>query len=504
MTDYPATPAPAPYREATSDFEDLVKTLFEVGAGSADHAAIEQLIEKRGTEVLRKLLEATLNERASRVKLAEVEGADAIRRTHHRSGQRVLESLFGSVLLWRDRLGARGATALVPADASLNLPLDHFSFGVRARVVSEVVRGSYDAAVAAIAVTTGADVAKRQAESLVISAAQDFDAFYTALERAPPDPGLDPGLLVISVDGKGIVMRPNGLREATRKAADKSAHKIPGRLSRGEKANRKRMATVAAIYDLEVQPRSVDDILGDLRGEVRERRPRPKRKRIWASVEKSSREAIADAFDEACARDPLSLRPIVVLVDGAWSQIRETQTEAKRRGRAVTIVLDIIHVIEYLWTAAWNVFEEGDPRAKKWVGGHLRTILEGRAGIVAGAMRRCATNLKLTERKGIDKAANYILNHKSMMRYDQYLAEGMPIATGVIEGACRHLVKDRMDITGARWGLEGAEAVLRLRSLWSSGDLDCYLDFHRQQEAERNHLSHYANNCFPWVTQEAA
>ena len=88
----------------------------------------------------------------------------------------------------------------------------------------------------------------------------------------------------------------------------------------------------------------------------------------------------------------------------------------------------------------------------------------------------------------MDKRADYLLNCKEMMRYDVYLAAGMPIGTGVIEGACRHLTKDRMDITGARWGLPGAKAVIKARALRTSGDIDDYWDFHQRQELKRNHL----------------
>ena len=96
--------------------------------------------------------------------------------------------------------------------------------------------------------------------------------------------------------------------------------------------------------------------------------------------------------------------------------------------------------------------------------------------------------MKTADRAGIDDCADYLLKYRRYLRYDQYLAAGMPIATGVIEGACRHLIKDRMDITGACWGLEGAEAVLKLRSLRSSGDLDVYWTFHERAELRRNHL----------------
>ena len=137
---------------------------------------------------------------------------------------------------------------------------------------------------------------------------------------------------------------------------------------------------------------------------------------------------------------------------------------------------------------------------------HLLEILRGKASLVAAGMRRSATlrAMATAERKPVDDCADYLLNYSPYLQYDKALAEGVPIATGVIEGACRHLVEDRMNLTGARWSLTGAEAVLRLRALRSSNDFDAYWKFHEQQEYERNHASHYANHRVPSTVPSAA
>jgi len=121
---------------------------------------------------------------------------------------------------------------------------------------------------------------------------------------------------------------------------------------------------------------------------------------------------------------------------------------------------------------------------------------------VAIGLRRAATRAQLRrhQRRPVDKAADYIENNQQRLQYDQALAQGLPIATGVIEGACRHLVKDRMDITGARWGLPRAEAILKLRSLKVSGDLQAYWAFHYRREHARN----YPGAPIPQSLQEAA
>ena len=159
----------------------------------------------------------------------------------------------------------------------------------------------------------------------------------------------------------------------------------------------------------------------------------------------------------------------------------------------LTIVLDFIHVSEYVWKASLAFFGEKQAGREDWVEERLSRILCGHASQVAAGIRRSATRRGMTkyQREPVDTCANYLLGHTRFLRYDQYLAAGLPIATGVVEGACRHLVADRMDLTGARWSLAGAEAVLRLRALRSSGDFDDYWRFHEQREYDRNHASRY-------------
>jgi len=166
---------------------------------------------------------------------------------------------------------------------------------------------------------------------------------------------------------------------------------------------------------------------------------------------------------------------------------------ARKHGVEVTLILDFIHVTEYVWKAAFTFHPEGSKEAEKWVAGYLYDILNGRCGYVAGGMRRSATKRGLSKKKrvAIDRCANYLMKYRKMLRYDLFLEDGLPIATGVIEGACRYLVKDRMEITGARWSLEGAQAVLRLRALRASRDLEAYWVFHEAREYERNHESKF-------------
>ena len=361
----------------------------------------------------------------------------------------------------------------------------------------EATRGSFDEAVASVRSTTAAELGKRQAEQLVHKAAVDFETFYAT--REPPAGTSQSEILVISVDGKGVVMRAEDLRPETRQVAKKRRHKKAHRLSKGEKRGSRRMATVATVYTVAPHYRTPTDIIADLAGVAKQARPKPEHKRVWASLIQTPAAVIAAAFDEAERRDPEHGKHWVALVDGNRHQLKVLEREAARRGVKLTIVLDIIHVIEYLWKAAHVLFAEDDPEAEAWVTERLGSVLSGRAGAVAGGIRRSATRrgLRAAVRKPLDKCASYLLKYKPYLAYDQALAAGLPIASGVIEGTCRHLVKDRMDLTGARWRLAGGEAVLRLRALRASGDFDAYWQHHVTQEQARNHRSLYADGQLP-------
>ena len=302
-------------------------------------------------------------------------------------------------------------------------------------------------------------------------------------------------------------MRPEDLREPTQRAAAARAKTFTARLGSGRRLNAKRMAAVAAIYTMEPYVRTPEEILTDspTQPETGCARPRPQHKRVWASLAQSPEAVIREMFDEAARRDPKADKLWVALVDGNLPQIDYLQQMAEERNIPLIIVVDFIHVAQYVWKAAGAFFPGHELEQDRWTRAHLLEILRGKGSLVAAGMRRSATLRKMAaaERKPVDECADYLLHYSPYLQYDKALAEGVPIATGVIEGACRHLVQDRMNLTGARWGLTGAEAVLRLRALRSSNDFDAYWKFHEQQEYERNHASHYANQRVPETVPSA-
>src|SRR5690606_12665154 len=155
----------------------------------------------------------------------------------------------------------------------------------------------------------------------------------------------------------------------TRKAAEAMPRRLRTRLAPGEKSSRKRMATVATIYTLAPWPRTPADVLHTLRDAEVEarRRPRPVDKRVWASLEHSAQRVIDDAFAEALRRDPERRRRWVVLVDGQRDQLARVQRAARKVDITVTIVVDIVHVLEYLWEAAYAFHAPGSEAAETWV-----------------------------------------------------------------------------------------------------------------------------------------
>jgi hypothetical protein len=170
------------------------------------------------------------------------------------------------------------------------------------------------------------------------------------------------------------------------------------------------------------------------------------------------------------------------------------------------ITMDFIHVAQYVWKASLTLLPDNQAEQDRWVRAHLLEILRGKASLVAAGIRRSVTlrAMAAAECQAVDHCADYLLNYSPYPQYDKALADGVPIATGVIEGACRHLVEDRMNLTGARWSLSGAEAVLRLRALRSSHHFDAYWKFHEEQEYTRNHASRYTDHYVPIVALPAA
>jgi hypothetical protein len=494
------------FGESRKCFGELEDWLASEDAAGLQHGELEEQLDVRGRALLRQLFQDRLELTAAREERRhDVTGQDGVVRARAEKGRtRPLVTRFGEVTVSRIAYRSPGRANVHLLDAALNLPEEKHSHGLRKLAAVEAARGSIEAAGAAVARATGVRIGKRQLEELARQAAAHVEAFY--LQRViGPAPEAWP--LVLTFDGKGIVMLPDALRPATARAAASAENKLATRLSPGEKNGRKRMAELACVYDAAPVPRAPGDVIstpaqkrrkkraqaGKPEGKGKPREPQARGKWLTASVTDDIPAVIAAAFDEAERRDPQHQREWVVLIDGNNTQLEAVTAEAESRGAPVTIVIDFIHVLEYLWKAAWSFFDKGEPASEEWVADQARKILRGKSAQVAAGIRRRATTYGYSpaERAGADEAARYLDNKKDYLGYDTALEKGWPIATGIIEGAARWLVKDRMDITGARWGLEGAEAILKLRALIASGDFDAYWRFNLRREHERIHHARY-------------
>ena len=437
--------------DAQVAMDKIIERLLAMADEGATADEVSRLISQDGTALLRELLQGFFDRRAEREQRVEVVGADGVARRDARTASRTIETVVGEIEVKRLLYQAPGVAGLAPLDAALGLPDEKYTHELRRIVAEEGAKSSFDEVVELIAKRTGAHVPKRQVEELTERAAQDFDAFYRDRLREPEETD---DLLILSFDGKGIAMRLEDLREATRKKAEAAAAtRTRTRLASGEKPNAKRMAEVAAIYTLKPWPRTIEDVLHGLRSKATEaKRPRPTSKRVWASVEHSPQRVIDDAFDEASRRDPELRRRWVVLVDGNLDQLRRIKRAAQRIGVQITIVLDVVHVLEYVWHAAYAFHAAGTNEAETWVENRFLALLNGQTGgEVAKSLRQMIKShaLDALAAKPVERAAKYLVRNTDFLHYDRALADGLPIATGVIEGACRYLVQDRMGRTGA-------------------------------------------------------
>lgn len=283
-------------------FEEMLSWLEGPEAAGLSHTDLEEQVTSRGREAQRLSLQDHLDLRSVRERrVRAVDAAGVVHANVERGHHRRLATIVGNVSFERFAYRKEGAPNLHPADATLNLPERLHSHGLRRLAAIESARGSFDGASAAVARATGVAVAKRQVESLVAAAAVDVEGFYAT---RTPEPAGEADVLVISVDAKGIVMRPGSLREATAKAAAKATTKLATRLSKGEKRNRKRMAEVGAVYDVTPVVRTPADVLASKRVASPATAPKAKGKWLTASVADDAARVVGRVFDEADRRDP--------------------------------------------------------------------------------------------------------------------------------------------------------------------------------------------------------
>ena len=335
----------------------------------------------------------------------------------------------------------------------------------------------------------GIKVAPANVDDVVIAAANDFDDFYRQRRISPPEATAE--ILASVVDCKGIPVRKEGHEDWLGPVRDDAAD---DRDPDSKRQGKKKMATVAAVYTIEPYKRTPEEVAKEVSSKrhlrVVARRPRPEEKRVWASLRKSKDDIFDEVAQEMHLRDPTHKKKWVCVTDGE----KALQLRALEKLTGATLILDLFHVLERLWDVANAFYKKGSDEARDWVTAHLLMILQGKVSHVVRGIRQSATKrkqkLRGKKRKKVNKATNYFMNNREFMRYDEYLAAGYPIGSGAGEGACRCLIKDRLERTGMRWN-KSAEAVLRMRALELCDDTDEYWAFHIAREHERLYLSRY-------------
>ena len=450
-----------------------------------DHGEREKVIGQEGRELQRRLMQATFDidsareERASGVTSAAGIPHGSVEEGHGRG----LASVFGPVRVTRMAYRNRREPNLYPADARQVLPGDPYSLGMRSLAAFHLAGGGFGQAQEVIEARTGVTVGRAQLTGLAEDLAAWTDDFYEERARDADEdlPGTD--VIMMQGDGKGIAMRPEHRRNAGK--------------DDGTRPGIKKMAEIVAVADFTPAVRQPEDIAAP--PARRQAHPGPKARDKWvsASVTESIEDMIASAFDEAGRRDPQRVRQRVFLVDGNKQQITAIGARAAGRGLKVPVLIDYIHVSGYLGKAAAALHPGNPAAAGQRADGQLLRVLHGRAKAVAATLTSVAAKTRSDPRTrhldltDMDKAVTYLNNNHRHMKYDKALAKGWPIATGMIEGACRFVIEDRFGITGARWSPDGAEVVLKLRAVVVNGDLDDYMNYYKERCRSEHHLARY-------------
>ena len=440
---------------------------------------IEAQQEHLGRELQRRLLQAHIQQRGHGdlgPALRVCEQDQPLLYSHRRLHTRVLRTIFGLIPITRLGYSRRGAQSIHPLDATLQLPARSFSYELQKRMVKAAVQGTFRETSDRIAEITGTAIPMRSVEEVMQDAAQDFDAFYAA--RTLPPAAQTGSILVAAVDSKGIpIVKPTGAKRVFH-------------LTKGQKANRKKMATVAAVFTRQPWVRTPQQVVESLFRTTaanptdRSAAPHPEHKRVWASLSKGKPAMLAEVAAEILRRDPPSQKTHVAVTDGERALQILVNDKLK-----VTLVLDLLHVLEKLWKAAFVFHAEGTPEADHWVQVRTLKILQGGVSQVVQGLRQSCTKRRLrgVPAETLRLVTKYLYRNRQCMCYHEYLADGWPIASGPVEGACKNLIKDRMERSGMRWTEIMAEVVVKLRAVYLSGDLDQYWLFHIRRDQERLH-----------------
>jgi len=482
----PATPAPSVH-DLRAQFETVLEGVLSTEAQTVTADTMERRLLSQLLALGRSLFALFLATRAATTAADVHRDPAGVERPYHGERTRAYLSIFGRLAVARPYFYRNGVGGVAPVDALLSLPPTVCADLVRETAEELGVEGAYHKGLGVLRRLLELKLSTRTLQEQVAEDAPDVEAFYA--QQAPPPVTDEAAILVVQADGKGVpILRP-------------TTTTTPVRLGKGQKHGGKKEATLTATYTIAPAIRTPEAVVESLfaaagtAGSARADQPErtgPQGKRLWATLAGKDA-ALTEAAAHVARRDGAHLTHRVALTDGSQA----LQERVQRQFPTFTLVLDLIHATEYLWKAATALLGETNARRTAWVKARTLQLVRSQSAGVVADLRHLADTPGRTRRVRtvLTKVAAYLERNAPYMDYAAYLAWGWPIATGVIEGACRHLVKDRCALSGMRWTIDGAESLLHLRCVHENGDWDAYHAFRRRQRHQRLYAVPYPDDA---------
>jgi len=468
-----STKLPPSVSELQRDFQDLIALVTGDRAYSTNADKVERDLFIRLLALGAKLLHLFFVTRAAVRPTVPVLAADGSELPYHSDKPASYFSIFGKIHFQRPYFYQPGCPGVSPLDAELSLPERCYSDLLCESAESLAVDRPFESGLEVLGRLLHLKLSKLALETAVKEDAAEVLRYYE--QKAPPAPPTEGPILVAQADGKGVPM-----------VNPEPAPKVV-RLGKGEKHVHKKEAIATSLYTIRPYVRTPADVVAalfhpDKSPDSPPKRPEPANKQVWATLD-GKEIAITRLAEQVARRQGSHITARAALTDGA-APLQDWVT-SKLQG--FTLILDFMHLSDYLWEAANALFGETNPQRQAWVEARSLALLSGDASGVIQGLSGIAQEQKLTDvqQRVLQQVSGYLQRNLPYMHYDDYLARGWPIATGVIEGTCRHLVKDRMELSGMRWVKAGAQAILDLRAVYENGDWDDYHRFRRQRRHAR-------------------
>jgi len=482
-------------QEVRKQFGELLDfvTGEEAQTATADHIerGLFKLLVVLGASLLR-LFFALRSKASSRQTLRLAEDKEL---PYHRDTPRRYYSIFGIIPYERPYFYKKGLGGCAPLDEALSLGADGYSDLLRETSGYVDIYTVYGKTADIFERLLGLTLSTRSLQQNMLNDCVDVEAYYT--QKTPPSAVPAATILVGQADGKGV---PIILEE------EDTAKPEPVRLGKGQKHGHKKEAIVTSAYTIAPAIRTPEEVVesyfdlaqADFAPQKQipdgKTRPKPQNKHVWATLDGKD-VALERLANHINLHEGPHIQERVALSDGC--EALQTRLETHLPG--FTLVLDFIHANEYLWDVANAVLGESSPQRIPWMVERTLLMLSGHTTQLITDFRQRSQQKETSaaQRTQLEKTANYFDRNLPYMDYPTYLAKGWPIASGVIEGACRHFVKDRCELSGMRWTQNGAESLLRLRAVAENGDWDAYASYRKEQR----HIRLYGK---PWAEPNIA